>query len=193
MFVALAIMGCAVLLLSYLPWRGNASLPQPRPDTIATSSAGQGNILIKNGSAGYSITVPETWYLEHGAGSGMTIYPDYDAALSAVSADCKIEIAVVADSAGADLSLWLTGYLHRDPTADIEEISRTAISVADAPAILWTGVLNGVLTTLAYVASGGRTYEIAPSIIAGAGSSSSLHGLCVDNLPVVLQNFTFIK
>jgi hypothetical protein len=182
---------CAILFWATGPsWRRNSLLPQPRPDIIATSSAAQGEIFIQNKSAGYGIVVPRAWHLEKNAGSGVTVYPDHDG--TSTSPDCKIEISAFAVPGGTNLSLWLAAYLHQDPTADIVEMSRIATSVQGAPAILWTGVLNGILTTLAYVASGTEMYEIAPSVVLKAGETPS-HEPCKNAFRTILGSFVFSK
>ena len=191
-FVAV-IIGCVILwFVADLSWQKNVVFSKPKPDAIATSSVADGNILIRNETAGYRITVPETWYLEKSAGSGMTIYPDR-ATTSSSSLGCKIEISMFTNAVGTDISSWLTTYLHRDPTADILESSREKISVHSVPAMIWNGDMNGVSTTLGYIASGTKVYEIAPSVISGAGDGLSSDKQCANDLRIVFDGFTLTK
>ena len=191
-FVA-AIMGCAVLwFCTDLPWRGNVLLPEPKPDAIATSSAVNGNILIRNETAGYRVTIPETWYLEKSAGSGMAIYSDRGATdLSAP--ECKVEISMFTNASAVDISSWLMAYLRRDPTIDIIESSREVVPANGASEMVWSGTLNGVSTTLGYIASGTAVYEIAPSVIAKVGDGLAPDMQCMNAFRSVLSSFTITK
>ncbi|MGB7957850.1 MAG: hypothetical protein WCF77_03370 [Minisyncoccia bacterium] len=182
-----AIMACAVLLFAgRLSWEMRTKLPEPRPDIIATSTTSDETVLIENRTAGYVIAVPQDWYLEKSAGSGLSVYPDYDAT-GKVPPDCKIEISVLANPDREDPAGWLTGYFHEDPTADVSEIARTTTTVDGAPGIIWKGVLNDVPATLAYIATGTKVYEIAPETIAGA------EGDCQNAFKSVLETFHFTK
>jgi hypothetical protein len=184
---------CAILFFAGgLSWKEKMKLPAPRPDVVVTITAPQGTVLIENKTAGYAITVPRDWYLEKNAGNGITVYPNYDI-VGHNGPDCKIEIATLSDPGGAALlSAWLTAYLHRDPTADISETSRTEMIVNGMSAIAWNGALNGTLTSLAYVATGTNVYEIAPSLISEKKNGSMDIG-CENVLQVILANFHFIK
>lgn len=187
-----AVAMCAILFfVAKLSWTGNAKLPAPQPDKIATSTASDDTLLIKNETAGYAITVPRNWYLEKGSGSGMTVYPDYDAAHK-TPPYCKIEISALLNSSRAELPDWLAAYFHRDPTADILEISRTTTTISGVMAIVWHGVLNGVSSTLAYVATGTAVYEIAPSTIMET-NGAAVSANCMDNFENVVRNFHFEK
>lgn len=145
-------------------------LMPPASDTITTQALTHGNELVTNVTARYEAIVPATWYLEKKDGSGITLYPDYDPAKKILPA-CKMEISVLQNPTNADLDDWLTDYLHADPTADVVESSRMPSTVSGHPAVTWTGSLNGISTTLAYVSrEDGSLYEIAPSAIENVAS-----------------------
>ncbi len=175
---------CAILFFgTRLSWR-KTRLPTPHPDAITTSTATDKDVSIQNKTGGYAITVPQNWYLEKSAGSGVTVYPDYPAAGEA-QPDCKIEISVLSNPARRNLSDWLGAYLRRDPTADILEVARSTTTVGGAPTIIWDGVVNGVFSKLAYIATGTKILEIAPSAVAGGNSRTSS---CNDVLQNVLKS-----
>ena len=167
-------------------------LPVPKPDAIATSSVADGNILIRNETAGYRITIPGTWYLEKSAGSGVAVYPDHDTASSSAP-ECKIEISMLMNPSSTEISSWLTAYLRRDPTTDIIESAREKVSVNGASAMIWVGDMNGVSTTLGYVASGTEVYEIAPSVILGTGDGFLSGTRCANAFRIVFDSFTLTK
>jgi hypothetical protein len=189
----LAVIGTACVILSHVrfSWNDREKLPAPRPDAVATSTAPNGNILVKNKTAGYAVTVPQDWYFEESAGSGVTVYPDYDAAGKAPPA-CKIEISAMPNPARLGLADWLAAYLRKDPTADVSEISRTAIAIGGAPGIMWSGALNGISSTLAYAATGTDVYEIAPSAIAPSGNIAPFPADCSGALQTIIENFEFL-
>jgi len=162
---------------------GKIKPPMPQPDTVVTSTLPNEMVYADNKTAGYAIAIPKNWYLERSAGSGVTVYP---------KADCKIEISKLANPDQKNLADWLTKYLHADPTADVSEISRATTTVGGAPAIIWIGALNGVSSTLAYVAADGSVIEIAPSIIAASGSAPSNID-CGSAFQTILHNFQFAK
>jgi hypothetical protein len=183
---------CAIFFFGgVLSWKGKTKLPAPRPDAIETSAASNTTMLIANKTAGYTLTVPQNWYLEKSSGSGVVVYPDYDAA-GKMPPDCKIEISTLPDPDSKGLADWLTAYLHEDPTADVTEVSRTTGTVSGVPMIVWRGALNGVSSTLAYVATGTKVYEIAPSRIA-PDTGGTADADCANVLQTLLANFQFIK
>lgn len=188
-----AVAGCLIPFFSMkLSWKGKMKLPAPRPDVIATSTAPNKTVFIENKTAGYTITVPWNWYLEKSAGSGMIVYPNYDAT-SKTPPDCKIEISALSNPGREVLADWLTAYFHEDPTADVSKISRTATTIGGASAIVWSGMLNSVFSTLAYVATSTMVYEIAPSAIAASGDGAPIGADCESALRTVFNNFQFAK
>jgi hypothetical protein len=191
-FSSAAVAACVILFFTMkLSWRESMKLPAPRPDTIATRSAHGGDVFIENETAGYAITIPRDWYLEKSSGSGMAVYPDYDASGKTEPA-CKMEISILPNPDRKNLADWLTAYLHEDPTADVSETSRTATTTYGAPAIVWRGVQNGAAAMLAYVANGTTVCEIAPSAILGtAGPAADTD--CEGALENILENFQFTK
>jgi hypothetical protein len=185
-------MGCVILFsIAGLSWKGTTKLPVPRPDAIVTSTASENNVSIENKTAGYAIVVPRKWYLENSAGSGVSVYPDYDAA-NKTPPDCKVEISVLSNSAHEDFADWLAAHLRSDPMADVLEISRITTTVSGVPAIIWSGVTNNVSSTLAYIAAGAEVYEIAPSVITEKNGPIG-DARCADALRTILNNFHFIK
>jgi hypothetical protein len=130
--------------------------------------------------------------LEKSAGTGMTVYPGGDANGKA-PAYCKIEISDLSNPSRTDLPVWLTTYLHRDPTADISGSVRAVMVAAGIQAFLWNGFWNGVSTTLAYVATGTAVYEIAPSAIAVKANGTPVDADCARFLRTVLSNFQFLQ
>ena len=189
----------AVLMTGYAVWfflvrsssEEKTGLPVLRPDTIVTSTAKNGTVRIDNESAGYTVVIPRDWYLEKSAGTGMTLYPHYAGTDKTLPA-CKVEISVLQNANRKDIADWLTIYLHSDPTASVLETSRVAMTVDGATAIVWSGTLNDIETTLAYMATGTDVYEIAPSAILAA-NGISLSKNCKDLLPDILKNFQFTK
>ena len=166
--------------------RGTAST---HPDSIATGTTTLGNIIIEDKTGNYAIATPPDWRLERSSGSGLAIY----AASSSLGAPfCKVEISKLQNPSRRDLSVWLTAYLHTDPTTDEEEISRDQITVAGAPAVVWTGTLNGVSSTLVYVATGTAVYEFAPSVVAASGSGETVPPACVDALGKIVTTFQWL-
>lgn len=186
---AAAVAGCGILFFAArLPWKGSMRLPAPRPDVIATSSAPGEMVLMRNKTAGYAMVIPRTWYLEKSEGSGVGVYPDYDAA-GKIPPDCKIEISTLSNQSRASLADWLAAYFHADPTADVREISRATMTVSGAPAVVWTGLLDGISSTLAYVATGTKVYEIAPSWISGSPHGAADPG-CEHALGIIMKTFS---
>jgi hypothetical protein len=145
-------------------------------DSIPSSS----NRMVLNALAHYRTTVPINWYVEKSGPTGIALYPDYDPQ-SGNQPRCKIEISALPNGSNLMLGDWLAAELHQDPTADIAEASQSPSHVADRNAIVWAGALNGVSTTLTYVAGDGLVYEFAPSGIKGSD--------CQDELETVLTNF----
>ncbi len=183
------IVGCIILFfLAGLSWKGKTNLPEPRPDVIVTTAVTKEDVLVKNETAGYAVVTPRDWYLEKSAGSGVTIYPNYDAT-GKMPPGCKIEISALSNPGRKDLANWFAAYLRSDPTVDVSETSRTTTTVSGAPAIIWRGILNGITTTLAYVATGTAVYEFAPSSSNGASISVGCEGA----LKTILKNFEFLK
>jgi hypothetical protein len=176
-FVVLVVAGVAV----WFSFFGRIStkpespvLTPPAPDTVTTQALTHGNQLIIDITAHYEAIVPMTWYLEKRAGSGITLYPDYDPAKQATPT-CKMEISVLQNAKNADLDDWLTDYLRADPTADVVESSRMPSTVSGHPAITWIGLQNGVSTTLAYISrEDGSLYEVAPSVIENNAVSDAM-------------------
>jgi hypothetical protein len=180
---------CAILFFSgKLSWGGRSGLPAPWPDAIATGTVSASAVFIEDKTAGYAITVPKGWYLEKSSGSGMTIYPDYDAA-GKKQPDCKMEISTLPNPDRKNITDWLSAYLRGDPTADIFERGRATTTVGGAPAIIWDGALNGISSTLAYIATGTEVYEIAPSMTY-AGELGSADIDCKNALRTILKNFS---
>jgi hypothetical protein len=165
----------------------NAKFPALRPDAIATSTAANGNIRIENKTAGYAVTVPQNWYLEKSAGTGMTIYPDYDAT-SGTRPNCKMEISALTNPGKKEISDWLAGYFMTGGS-DAQEISEEATPTPAGDAVIWHGTLNDIPTTLAYVSSGTVVYEFAPSVIGGTAIDTN----CESVLGTVLENLELLK
>ena len=184
--------GCAVLWLGVgLLQKTNSPFLTPQSDVIVTSSATNGDVVVRNESAGYRITVPTTWRLERSKGSGLTLYPGPIA--DAPFPSCKIEISAFVNASSTDISSWLQTYSRRDPTVDVVESSRETAFVHGAASIVWHGAMDGVSTTLAYIATGTTVYEIAPSAIVGAGDDPSLHDQCKSAFLTVLKDFVPTK
>lgn len=189
----IAVAACSISLFVAGLFRQEATgLPRPRPDAIVTSTVSKENVLMKNETAGYAITVPRDWYLEKSAGSGLTVYPNYEMTGGAMPS-CKIEISALQNPDRKDLASWLTAYLWSDPTADVLQTSRMTTTVGGVPAIIWRGVLNEVTTTLAYIATGAAVYEIAPTAVAASGNDALISVDCESALSIVLKNFEFLK
>lgn len=161
------------------------------PDSIATSSLTDGDVIVADAPAGYYFSMPSNWYMEDNAGAGVTVYPDYSPATASSSpARCKIEITGLAAAKGIDLNAWITQNLHVDPTASVAEISRTPMKIDGNSGIMWRGVLNGVTTTLVYVpAPNGTMFEIAPSTLSEASDADNDD--CNLDLQALVANFTF--
>jgi hypothetical protein len=163
--------------------------PVLRPDAITTSTTSLGNIFIEDKTGGYAIAIPRDWHLEKRSDSGVAVYaaPDAHAAYP-----CKIEISKLENPSRQNIKTWLREYLRSDPTSDIQESSLDPVTVAESPAIVWTGTLNGVSSTLAYVATGTVVYEFAPSAVAASGSGEAIGTACVDALGETLRTFEFL-
>jgi len=203
--VAVVFAGVAVIKI----WSGSAGglgrPAAPKPDAISVTPAeggastglgvgGAGDKIVENKTAGYYFAMPAGWYLEKNAGAGVTVYPDYDpVAMPSSSPACKIEISAFAIAAGDDFNLddWITGDLHADPTAGVAEDSRTTIEVDGQLGVEWQGTMNGVTTTLDYVASptGAEVFEIAPSTLSEASDADN--GDCVAYLQELASNLKF--
>lgn len=153
------------------------------PDAASVSPLPDGDQVVTNAAGGYSFSVPANWYVEKNTGTDLTIYPDYDPK-SGTPPECKIETSNLVRDAG-DLNAWITKYLHADPTAEVSEISRSPIKVGGSSAIEWRGVLNGVTTTLVYVAMPDGILELAPSTL--ASPSSSANDADTDDCDLALQ------
>ena len=190
-FVVVLVVCAGVFLWLGFDQNKNSNLPAPRPDAISTSTVSDENIRIENKTAGYAITVPRNWYLEKSAGSGVTVYPDYDVA-EKTSSNCKIEISALANPDKKEISDWLVAYFAGGGN-DVQETSEEAAQIPAGDAVIWRGVLNEVSTTLAYAATGTAVYEFAPSVIAAAGNGAPLSADCESALMVVLKNFEFVK
>jgi hypothetical protein len=190
-FVAVLVVCAGVFLWLGIAQNKNNRLPAPRPDAIATSTTTDGSVRIENKTAGYAMTVPQNWYLEKSAGSGITVYPDHDAT-SKTPPDCKIEVSKFSNPDRREISDWLAGYFTRGGS-DTQEISEEAVPTPAGDAVIWRGVLNDVSTTLAYITSGTVVYELAPSIIMGAGSNVTTDADCGAALDTILKNFELLK
>jgi hypothetical protein len=150
-------------------------------DLVSPMSNGDDEIVAST-QGDYYFSMPSNWYAEKNTEANTTVYPDY-APQSGAAPDCKIEISQIATSSllsslnNADsarsLDRWVTAYLHADPTASVEESSRVQLQVGSNPAIEWFGSLNGVTTTLVYVAMPNNVLELAPSSLAPAGDSDT--------------------
>lgn len=159
-----------------------------RPDAIATSTTSLGNIAIENRTGGYALAVPSDWRLENSSGSGLAVY----VAGHVMEGVCKIEIAELQNPYRQDLSMWLEGYLRADPTTEVTELSRDEIVIAGSRAIIWAGALNGVSSTLAYIATGTSVYEVAPSVVAASGTGGPVADACGDALGKILTTFQWL-
>jgi hypothetical protein len=158
-------------------------------DNIVTSTLSQSAYLVTNKTAAYQFTLSRGWYLEEGAGSGITVYPDYDPA-GTTAPSCKIEISALPNPGNVVLTDWLTAHFQEDPTVDIEQRSVTAMDVPGHSAILWSGLENGASTTLAYIAGSHVVYEIAPSLIEKSGLvAAGAVDDCVDDLQSLIGTF----
>lgn len=140
----------------------NAAL---HPDTLISAALSNGDHLVHDETGGYSFVLPSSWYLEKNEGSGVTVYPGYHPDAGS-SPECKIEVSVFKDVATADMTRWVADHLREDPTVAITEMSSQGVSVIGAQAAFeWTGTMDGIATTLAYVSAEGNIYEIAPSAL----------------------------
>ena len=101
---------------------------------------------------------------------------------------CKIAISALPNQEAAPLDRWLVSYLRQDPTVDIAGAVQTGTQVSGRDAILWNGTLNGVSTTLAYVAGDGLVYEIAPSVVADPAATVISEDACNDSFEMILTN-----
>jgi len=183
--------GIWVLFGMRLP-AGTRPAGSPAPDEVTLAVQSNGSRLLTNKTAGYSVAVPQTWYLEKDAGAGVTLYPNYDPAGTAQPA-CKIEISALLNPKRASISDWLSAYFREDPTADIEQQSVTGGEVSGQPAITWVGSENGVSTTLTYVARAATVYEIAPSLISAADNNASAKEAdCADAAASLIETFQFL-
>jgi hypothetical protein len=189
--ILVLVTGCAAWFFMVRLLSDEKTSPRLHPDAIATSTAENGKLRIENKSAGYVVTIPQDWYLEKSAGSGVTLYPHY-AGTNEKTPACKVEISALQNAARKDLVDWLVAYLHSDPTASVVETSRMVKTVDGATAIFWSGTLNDIETTLAYVATGTIVYEIAPSVVLEK-NSASLGVECADVLSDILKNFQFTR
>ena len=163
----------------------------PEADMVTTQPLTNGNKLITNSTAKYEAIVPASWYLEKKEGSGVTFYPNYDPAKKAAPT-CKIEVSLLENSDNADFDDWLTSHLHEDPTADVTELSRVPSTVSGHPVITWSGMLNGVSSTLGYISrEDGSIYEIAPSVIQSVGSlpDAAIEGTCSSAFQSLMTGF----
>lgn len=134
-------------------------------DDISQALLPDGSHFVSDKTGGYSFVLPPSWYLENKKGSGVAVYPDYRPEASS-SPECKIEVSLFRDIPAADMDHWLAAHLSEDPTIAVAEISSEGLSVSGADAALeWKGTMDGVATTLAYVAAEGNIYEIAPSVL----------------------------
>ncbi len=173
------------------PISGLSALTPLASDTMTVQALTNGNELITNATAHYEVIVPTVWYLEKKAGSGIALYPNYDPAKQVAPA-CKIEVSYLQNAANIDLDDWLTGHLREDPTADVAESSRMPSTVSGHPAITWTGTVNGVYATLAYISrEDGSLYEIAPSVIenGGVGAGASAASRCSTAFQSLMSSF----
>lgn len=188
---------------------GNGGLPSGSAASSTTSNGS--DRMVENSAAHYRLAVPVGWYVEKSGGTGLALYPDYDPQAVSTSSpqagaepECKIEISALPNKGNLMLGDWLTGHLHQDPTAEIAEASQSPSQVSGRDAIAWTGAMNGVSTTLAYIAGDGAVYEIAPSEVetrdvgpaaakALAGKQGTRKSICQDALEAVLKNFTVIS
>jgi hypothetical protein len=185
-------------------------------DLPSGSVASSGERTIENGAAHYRLTAPVNWYVEKNGGTGLALYPDYAPKAASTPSmnsglpqkirvatgspqagaqpECKIEISALPNKSNLMLGDWLVGYLHQDPTVEIIETSQSAVRVSGRDAISWTGALNGISTTLAYVAGDGMVYEFAPSMIATSDTGQAARkNTCQDSLETVLKKFTVIS
>jgi hypothetical protein len=166
-------------------------------DVITTQLLRNGNTLVGNATSHYEAIIPSVWYIEKKEGGGLAIYPGYDP-MKKTPPHCKVEISSLQSSYGVDADDWLTDYLHKDPTVDIVESQRMPSTISGNPAITWTGTLNGVSTTLAYIfREDGGVYEIAPSTVEtdtslnGNGSSVSSED-CQDAFEALVSSFRIL-
>ena len=161
-------------------------------------SGAEGDVVVQDATADYHVSIPSNWYAEKNADSGLTIYPDYNPKTDAAPS-CKIEISRFSVPKNTDLAAWLNGYLHADPTQSVTELSRAPIAVDGVTGIAWSGVMNGVTSTLIYAKTsevGGagvvvddNIFEIAESPLSEAGSADD--GDCNLALQALVANFHF--
>src|SRR5271154_5516644 len=80
-FAVLAIGG---MIISFIKDKENEAVianlapAPPKPDDIAVQDMPDGGQLVDDKTSDYSFALPASWYLERGAGAGVTIYPNYD-------------------------------------------------------------------------------------------------------------------
>ncbi len=160
-----------------------------RPDVVTTSTTSLGNIFLEDKTDGYTVAIPSDWHLEQSSGAGIAVYAAPD---SRGTYPCKIEISELRNPSRQELVTWLESYLRADPTAEVREFSRNQVTIARSSAIAWPGILNGISSTLAYVATGTAVYEFAPSVVVASGSGAAIGTACVDALGRMLATFQWL-
>jgi hypothetical protein len=155
-------------------------------DIMVTRDA-HGGQNVSAVSAGYRIAVPARWTVEPIGAEDVAVYP-LDSASS--SPRCKLQFSVFDNAGHQLLEDWIAGHFQEDPTIVIRQTSLEAVALPDAHALRWTGLMDGVKTTLVYIASGNKIYEIAPSSV---DANDIMPDACVGHIDAFLQQLQFSK
>jgi len=199
-FIWLFAVIAVILVLFWLisQWAIPAASPQSglnfesTTTTVTASDLPGGSRLFENAAAGYRFSVPAGWYVERVGGTGIAAYPDYDPAAGVVPA-CKIEISALPNPRQSMLGDWLVSYLSQDPTADVSPAFQSAFQVSGRDAIRWSGSLNGVSTTAAYLDGRGVVLEVVPSAVETSSAEPEIgNEACMAAFELLIKNFSIL-
>jgi hypothetical protein len=175
--VAIVAVACGVLYSYRTFVAGSAEFSAT---ATSTANASETMTVFADDAEGYSLSLPDDWHIEENATSSIAAYSS-----SPSAPECKISLSAFPAVADDDRASWIAATIGADPTLAVKEDSSEEVSVDGAPAVRWSGTIDGAPATLVYAFSDAHAYEIAPSSMDGGASS------CADALDVFLNGITF--
>jgi len=162
----------------------DVSMQQDNPTSDDASGVPADAVPMQTFSSdGYSFNVPASWNVERTASDTIAVHPD----AASPDATCKIEVSAFPFAAGTDIAGWIGAHIGADPSVSVAEQSSEDVSVSGGTGVKWIGMIDGIPTTLVYLFSADRAYEIAPSVI---GEGASGDSQCDDMLETFLGAIT---
>lgn len=159
------------------PQTGLITVPTLRgPAAIAVLPDGVQKISVASG--GYGMVLPHDWRVEPTGGPDLAAYPP--------ASYCKIEVSVFENQGGTPLGDWIARHLAEDPTLRIMPLSFAPRAFNGISGFQWIGDIDDRRTVLIYLDGRKRVYEIAPSTLDAAATSSDS---CFGVVEAVAQQF----